>query len=137
MVSTEHSGYQTADVLNALHDCGNAGEGVERGASSERVVERGGGLALPRRAREEPGHGPGNYGSHRRINPPLERAEGSPTIVKAEEMLLERAGDIDSAVNLAAALSCLRSLGYEPEDLRLTGLVDRLIACQRPDDGWN
>jgi hypothetical protein len=32
-VSTEHSGYQTADVLNALHECGHA-EKESRGASN-------------------------------------------------------------------------------------------------------
>ena len=137
-VSTEHSGYQTADVLNALHECGHAGEGVERG------------VEFLRGSQNEEGGWRSHVGPER--NPVTDLAttdhivaallrwgepRGSPAIVRAEEMLLERAGDIDSAVNLAAALSCLRSLGYEPEDWRLTGLVDRLITCQRPDGGWN
>jgi squalene cyclase len=137
-VSTEHSGYQTADVLNALLKCGHAGKEVERG------------VEFLRGSQNEEGGWRSHVGPDRKPVTDIATTDhivaaflrsGEPrdstTIRRAEEMLLEKAGDMDSAVNLAAALSCLRALGYEPDDWRLTGLVDRLMACQRPDGGWN
>jgi len=137
-VSTRHSGYQTADVVNALVEVGYRGEEMGRAIGFLRSTQN-----------EEGGWfshvGPSSYtGSDvastdhivlafLRCGEPKE----SQVFQRAKRMLLERRGTIDSPVDGTAVLSVLLALGYPAEDEYVSQLIENLIEAQRPDGGWN
>jgi hypothetical protein len=137
-VSTKHSGYQTADAVNALFEAGFSGE--ETGRAVEFLLaaqnEEGG---WDSHVGPRPNPGSDVATTDHIITALLRHGESrdSAAIRGAEGMLREKLGEMDSPVNMAAALSCFTELGYPPGDRCVAELVDRLIEAQRPDGGWN
>ena len=137
-VSTKHSGYQTADALNALHEAGYSGAEVERA------------LDFLRASQNEDGGWPSHVGpeSSARTDTAttdhiviafLSHGESreSQVIRRAEMMLIERRADLDSPIDATAALSVLSALGYPRENEHVSEFVGWLVEAQRPDGGWN
>ncbi|UCH56704.1 MAG: terpene cyclase/mutase family protein [Candidatus Bathyarchaeota archaeon] len=137
-ISTKHSGYQTADAVNALSQAGYKGDEVWRAIDFLKASQN-----------EE-----GGWHSHIGSDPNqvtdvattdhILRAllrNGEPresqTIKRAEEMLMGKIGETDSPVNTASVLCALKLLGYTGEDERFSQMVGWLVDHQRPDGGWN
>ena len=137
-VSTRHSGYQTADVVNALIEAGYRGGEVGRGIDFLRTTqnEEGG---WPSHVGPSPYTGSDIASTDHVVFAFLRYGEPreSPVFQRTERMLLEKRSEIDSPVNLTSVLSTLLALGYSPENEYVSELVERLIEAQRPDGGWN
>lgn len=137
-VSTRHSGYQTADAVNALAEAGYSGGKINMDLDFLRV------------AQNDEGGWPSHVGPDSRKKTDSATTDhivfaflrhgyprDSSVIRKAEEMLLEKRRLTDSPVNVATALSALTALGHPPDDEYVSELVDWLIEAQRSDGGWN
>jgi len=137
-VSTVYSGYQTADALNALFEAGYSGDAVARAIDFLRATQNEeGGWYSNVRPRPNPvtDIATTDHIVHAFLNNSEPRE--STVIKRAERMLLEKKEKLEAPVDVAAALSCLRELGYGPESEHVRRLVDYLIGAQRPDGGWN
>jgi hypothetical protein len=135
-VSTRDSGYQTADAVNALLEIGHLGDEIGRAIEFLRGMQN------------EEGGWPSHVGPDSSTDPAttdhiimafLRSGEprGSPVIVMAERMLLEKRRGWDSPVDATAVLSVLLALGYPPEEEHVSELIGWLVDAQRPDGGWN
>lgn len=137
-ISTRYSGYQTAEVVNALIEAGYFGEEVGRGIDFLRSIqnEEGG---WPSHVGPSPYTGSDIASTDHIVLAFLRYGEpkGSPVFQRAEKMLLEKRGMIDSPVNETAVLSTLLAIGYSPEDEYVLELVEGIIEAQRLDGGWN
>lgn len=137
-VSTVHSGYQTADALNALFEAGCSGDAVARAIDFLRATQNEeGGWYSNVRPRPDPATDIAT--TDHIVHAFLKNGEPreSSVIKRAEGMLLEKIEEMEAPVDIAAALSCLRELGYGPESEHVRRLVEYLMAAQRPDGGWN
>jgi len=137
-VSTVHSGYQTADALNALFEAGYSGDAVARAIDFLRATQNeDGGWYSKVRPRPDPVTDIAT--TDHIVHAFLKNGEPRESTVmqRAEGMLLEKIEEMEAPVDVATALSCLRELGYRPENEHVRRLVDYLMGAQGPDGGWN
>ncbi len=137
-VSTKHSGYQTADALNALHEAGYSGAEVERALDFLRVSQNEDGGWSSHVGPESSARTDTATTDHIVIAF-LSHGESreSQVIRRAEMMLIDRRADLDSPIDATAALSVLLALGYPQENEHVSEFVCCLVEAQRPDGGWN
>jgi hypothetical protein len=139
-ISTKHSGYQTADVINAL---------IEAGYSEDARVAKA--IDFLCQAQNEEGGWPSYVGP----DYPYEGSDiaamdhvisallrfGEPKnsllLKKAVKVLLKHRGDWKEPVDGAAVLCVFLMLDYPLDHEYVRELVANLIESQRPDGGWN
>ena len=137
-ISTRHSGYQTADAVNALIESGYLGEAVRRA------------IDFLRSTQNEEGGWPSHVGPNALTGSDVASTDhvvlaflhyGEPressVLQRTERMLLESRETVDSSVDETAVLSTLLALGYPLENEYISELVGSLIEAQRPDGSWN
>ncbi len=139
-VSTEHSGYQTADAINAL---------IEAGYSKDARVAKAVNFLLKTQNEE------GGWPSYVSPDYPYEGSDiaamdhivtallgfGEPkdslVLKKAVDALLKHREDWKEPVDGAAVLCVFLMLDYPLNHEYVRELVANLIESQRPDGGWN
>jgi squalene cyclase len=139
-ISTQHSGYQTADAINAL---------IEAGYSKDERVAKAVGFLL--QAQNEEGGWPSYVGPDypyegsdiaamdHVITALLKYGEPKSSFVfkKAVDALLKHKENWKEPVGGAAVLCVFLMLDYPLNHEYVRKLVERLVETQRPDGGWN
>jgi len=139
-ISTRHSGYQTADVINALAEAGYA--------KDTRIVKA---IGFLRNAQNEEGGWPSYVGpdypfegsdiatTDHIVSAFLKLGEpkNSPLIENAVKALVKHRESWKEPIDAATALCVFLMLDYPTSHEYVEELVANLIRTQRPDGGWN